>query len=133
MRRDYVDLYTIHKAFFWIITTDLLHKRIMEPMDIENGENKQNELPKTDLLSAILGISSILFIIVYWILRAASYDYTDFIYITADAEYGKYFGVAFDTVCGILPALLIGIPLLIKAFWHRSRRQSQFAEVQNED
>lgn len=102
-------------------------------MDIENGETKQNKTPKVDLLSAILGSGSILFVMVYWILRAASYDYTDFIYLTADAEYGKYFGIAFDIVCGILPALLFGIPLLIKAFWHRSRQNSPLAESQNKD
>jgi hypothetical protein len=70
---------------------------------------------------------------IYWILRAASYDYTDVIYLTADAEYGKYFGVAFDAVCGIMPALLVGIPLLIRAFWYRPRKQAPLAEVQNED
>jgi hypothetical protein len=68
-------------------------------------------------ISMIFGGGSILFVITYWILRASSYSYTDVIYLTADYEYGKYFGAAFDTVCGILPALFIGIPLLIKAFW----------------
>ena len=102
-------------------------------MDNENVERKQNKPQKVDLIPAIFGSASILFAMIYWILRAASYDYTDVIYITADAEYGKYFGIAFDTVCGILPALLVGLPLLIKAFWYRSPQQAQLAQVENDD
>jgi hypothetical protein len=81
----------------------------------------------------ILGSGSILLSIVYWILRASSYSYTDVIYLTADYEYGKYFGVAFDVVCGILPVLLIGIPLLLRAFLFSHQKNSQLPKTFDED
>jgi hypothetical protein len=96
-------------------------------MELNTDNDDRKKHPHIEWVFLVFGSGSILFAIVYWILRASSYDYTDVIYLTADYEYGKYFGAAFDTVCGILPAILVGIPLLVRGFLFPARRKQQLA------
>jgi hypothetical protein len=94
-------------------------------MEVDNNQNNRKKHARFEWIFVIFGGGSIIFVMTYWILRASSYSYTDVIYLTADYEYGKYFGAAFDTVCGIMPALLIGIPMLIRGLWFPSQKNKQ--------
>jgi len=94
-------------------------------MEVDNDKNHREKRDHIEWVFVIFGSGSVLFTITYWILRVSSYSYTDVIYLAADDAYGKYFGAAFDMVCGILPALLIGLPMLIRAFWFSIQKNNR--------